>query len=87
MQQRAMNGVLVELVLSHGEEIHDKNGDIFYCLNDRKRRHRFAHQLRKAADKLEAKDGLFAVESGGGELKTTGHQYRRHRPRNATGRG
>jgi hypothetical protein len=77
MQQRAIGELLVDLVLSLGDETHDYQGGVFYSLQDRKCRRWLARDLRRAADKLESKDGLFAVAGAHGELITVGHQYRR----------
>ncbi|WP_373509803.1 hypothetical protein [Thiocapsa sp.] len=77
MQQRAISELVVDLVLSLGVEAHDYQGAAFYSLQDRKCRRSLARDLRRAADKLESKDGLFAVAGAQGELITVGHQYRR----------
>lgn len=83
MQQRGITADLVEIVLSMGVPSHDRDGTTFYCLQDRKRRQQLASHLRRVAEKLETQNGLFAVESGNGELITVGHQDRRRQHRKA----
>ena len=77
MQQRAIDDVLVGLILNLGKKYSDGKGCTIYGLTDRKQRHRVASALRKKAEKLEKQDGLFAVESKEGALITLGYQDRR----------
>ncbi len=83
MQQRGITPAVVELILGLGDQSYDRDGSTYYLLQDKKRRLALASDLRRIAGSLEAPNGLFAVESGTGELITVGRQHRRRQHRKA----
>lgn len=74
MQQRGIGASLVEILLSQGNEIHDRRGAVIHHLSSKRKREAIARELRSTAQALEKGDGLYLVEAGdGGAIITVGH--------------
>lgn len=79
MMQRAVNDVVLDLILELGETYQDYGGATYVLLKNRHARKRIARKLKQAANKLERRDGLFAVEAEDGAIVTVGHAHSRHK--------
>ena len=74
-QQRCINGLMLELLFLYGDEVYQRDGAVRTTFT-KKGFKKFQRDIELINKKLNRMKKLFVVESGDGQILTTGYQER-----------